>query len=194
MPGDVAPRRVGEHPLGQRLGRLALEVDDLPALRGAQRLAEVQVAVDPLDRRAGRSRPTASKTARSPSAYGASSGTHRERGVEPRGHRRGRASRALGGRASRGGEVLGQHRVDLGHRLAEPRAASAAKSPPTSSACRSASANRLRTLVSASSQPSLAVRRNCCSIASWSGSPPASSRSIRRASRRARRRCRSRRG
>ncbi len=55
---------------------------------------------------------------------------------------------------------------------ASPRRwASPAKSPPTSSAKRSASAKRLRTLVSASSQPSLAVRRNCCSIASWNFSP-----------------------
>ena len=48
-PGDVAPAGVGQLPLGQRLGRLALEVDDLPALDGAQGLAEVQVAVDLLD-------------------------------------------------------------------------------------------------------------------------------------------------
>ena len=53
------------------------------------------------------------------------------------------------------------------------RADSPAKSPPTSSACRSASVKRLRTLTRARSQPSLAVRRNCWSMArcTWSSSP-----------------------
>src|SRR5690606_26782136 len=43
--GDVAPRGVGLAPVGERLGRLALEVDDLPVDDRAQRLTEVQVAV-----------------------------------------------------------------------------------------------------------------------------------------------------
>ena len=46
--GDVAPHQVGTDPLGERLGRLALEVHDLPALDGAQRLPEVEVAVHAL--------------------------------------------------------------------------------------------------------------------------------------------------
>ena len=51
-----ARSRTGESspvPLGQRLGRLALEVEHHPAVRGAQHLAEVVVAVDPLHRHAG---------------------------------------------------------------------------------------------------------------------------------------------
>ena len=70
--------------------------------------------------------------------------------------------------------VLGQVGVHLGESRRRAGAASPAKSPPTSSACRSASANRSRTLASARSQPSLAVRRNSWSIAEVDAAPPSS--------------------
>jgi hypothetical protein len=50
--GDVAQREVGHGALGQRAQRLALEVEQHPApSRGLQHLAQVQVAVDALQRR-----------------------------------------------------------------------------------------------------------------------------------------------
>ena len=52
------------------------------------------------------------------------------------------------------------------------RAASPAKSPPTSSARRSASANRSRTEASAIAQPSAELPAKSCSMASVVGSPP----------------------
>ena len=74
-PGDVAPRGVGQHPLGERLGRLALEVDDLPAQHGAQGLAEVQVAVDPLHVQLAERLQRVVGTAQAAAVLGASSGT-----------------------------------------------------------------------------------------------------------------------
>ena len=54
-PGDVAHREVGQRALGQRPQRLALEVEQHPAALGrVQHLAEVVVAVDPLQRRPAR--------------------------------------------------------------------------------------------------------------------------------------------
>jgi hypothetical protein len=85
------------------------------------------------------------------------------------------AARAACSPASRVWRGKCSARVSWVSRSATPsRAASPAKSPPTSSAWRSPSAKRLRTLARASSQPSLAVRRNCWSIASCSTWPSTS--------------------
>ena len=88
-----------------------------------------------------------------------------ERGVEPPVHGGGEALQLLGGGRSSAGKCSASVAWVSRQRLAEPRRPRPAKSPPTSSACRSASAKRLRTLASARSQPSVAVRRNCWSIA-----------------------------
>ena len=148
-----------------RADRLALEVEQHPAVDGAQRLAEVQVAVDALDRRAGTSSTRELvERARSPAS---TVGELRRRPRAPR--RGGRASppprsRSCAGVSSSVPNAVGQVGVHLGD-AAPSRWASPAKSPPASSACRSASAIRSRTLVLASSQPSVAVVMNSCSIA-----------------------------
>src|SRR5215213_10233064 len=61
---------------------------------------------------------------------------------------------------------------------APSRSLSAAKSPPTSSACRSPSAYRSRTLAVASRQPSLALGTNVCSIATVAAGTAGSGSSI----------------
>ena len=117
-PGHVAPRRVRQLPLGQRLGRLALEVDDLPPVRGAQGLAEVQVAVDLLDVEAAE---VGDLVEGGPQALGVllQLGYDGQRGVQARGHRRGQLGGG-GGRPGLGGEVLAQGVVHVAERLAEP--------------------------------------------------------------------------
>ena len=50
MPATSRHGESGRTRSAERLGRLALEVDDLPALDGAQGLAEVEVAVHALRR------------------------------------------------------------------------------------------------------------------------------------------------
>ena len=117
-PGDVAPDRVGQQPLGERLGRLALEVDDLPPLDRAQRLAEVQVAVDLLD-------VDAVEVAEPPE--GGAQAVHVGRqvrydvegGVEPALHRVGQGGRRRGVTLL-DREVRGQVGVHLGERRTEP--------------------------------------------------------------------------
>ncbi len=133
---------------------------------GAQRLAEVQVAVDLLDVQspersaAGRTTPAAPR--RAPRAR-----------VRPAAPASSRALICVGERRCR--RAASPAAKLLGERLRAPRAAPRRAGPTRRrsrrrprAACRSASAKRLRTLASARSQPSLAVRRNCCSIASCS--------------------------
>ncbi len=118
-PGHVAPRRVRQLPLGQRLGRLALEVDDLPALRGAQGLAEVQVAVDPAGRRGRRAWTRAPNAARSVAACSASSGTTPSAASSRPVIVGGELGRGRG-RPGLGRELVAQGLVHLAQRLAEP--------------------------------------------------------------------------
>ena len=81
-------------------------------LHGAQDLAEVEVAVDPLDGRrlAGSAATTSSKAARSPSAYGSQLGTTSQRGVEPGLHALGAGGRARSAVQRLGGERVGERR------------------------------------------------------------------------------------
>ena len=116
MPATSRQTRSGRHPLGQRLGGLALEVDDLPALDGAQRLAEVEVAVHPLGGGglAGGAQPgdAAEGLAQRVGVLGSSSGHDRQRDLEPGQHRVGERGQVVG--APRlGGELLGEHVVHL---------------------------------------------------------------------------------
>ena len=147
--------------------RLALEVDQHPAGDGAQRLAEVQVAVDALhgDRRRPAS-PTSSNVSRRPSATSRRSGTIVDGAVAAGlAHRRGALAQLAGRRlagAERRGEV-GVHLRRRPRRAARPRRRSRRR--PRRRAGR-ASAIRSRTLVLASSQPSVAVVMNSCSMAS----------------------------
>ena len=155
--GESASRRSASG-----LDGLALEVDQLPAQRGAQRLAEVEVAVD----RAGH-------VCRGHAAAAREDLLSASRCCGQLGYDARRGRQATPHRARR--SAVDVERLEWRTRRASTRCTSAtaapsrwdspAKSPPTSSACRSASANRLRALASARSQPSLAVRRNCCSIA-----------------------------
>ena len=191
-PGHVAPRRVRQLPLGQRLGRLALEVDDLPAVRRCAGSGRGAGRRGSAGRRGRRACETASNAARSVV------GVLRQLGYDAAARRRaGRSSIAASSAAAAAGRVSEgkwSRRASCTSRSASPsRVDSPAKSPPESWACTSGSANSERTLASARSQPSLAVRRNCCSIASCSTPlrPPGRRR---RASRRARRRDRSRPG
>ena len=115
----VAPDRVGLEPLGERLGRLALEVDDLPALDGAQGLAEVQVAVDLLHLDGVELAQPGERLAQ-PALVGRQVGYDVERGDEPALHRPGQLAQGVG-LAPLDREVLGQVGVHLGQRDAEPR-------------------------------------------------------------------------
>ena len=190
-PGDVAPRRVGQLPLGERLGRLALEVDDLPAVRRCAGSGRGAGRRGPAGRRGRRAAATSSKAAPEPVGVLLQLRVRRQRG-----RRGGRSSSAASSAAARGRPGLG--REVLAQRRRAPRAAPRRAGSTrrrsrrrTRAACTSGSANRLRTLARARSQPSVAVRRNCWSIASCErlarrGRP--------RASRRARRRARTRPG
>ena len=116
-PGDVAPRGVGQDPLGQRLGRFSLEVDDLPTLRRAQGLPEVEVAVHALDG----PRPDRADGTEELTQCRAVLGQLRndvQCGVEPLGHRLGQL-RVVGRGSLTRREVLGQECVHLAHGLAQ---------------------------------------------------------------------------
>ena len=159
--GDVAQRRVRADALGERRRGLALEVDHQPAVRGAQRLPEVQVAVHALGgQRAGQRRD------------GVVDGVDRARRARParaprrRTRRAGRATRrpARGGRPRRWGAPARSSACTTAT-VSPSRDASAAKSPPTSSARRSPSASRSRTLAWAIAQPSAEFAAKSCSMA-----------------------------
>ena len=105
----------------QRLGRLALEVDDVPTVQGAQHLTQVQVAVDPLQVEAGRvvagpvegrhgspSRCSASDGTRSAAAFASARIAVEDASTSSRAGRTVRAERA------------GQVGVHRGDRLAQP--------------------------------------------------------------------------
>jgi hypothetical protein len=62
--GDVAERRARRGPLRDRPRRLALEVEDEQAIARAQDLADVEVAVDALERRRLAGRSSAASSAR----------------------------------------------------------------------------------------------------------------------------------
>ena len=145
-PGHVAPGRVGQQALGERLGRLALEVDDLPALDGAQGLAEVQVAVDLLDvdpvevaepaerlaqpgRRTapGRARRRARRRAGPPSPSASASSAARRRAARPGSARPGR--RAPRRARCRGGRPRRRSRRRPRRRAGRPRRTGCARSP-----------------------------------------------------------------
>ncbi|BCJ34614.1 hypothetical protein Athai_21170 [Actinocatenispora thailandica] len=118
-PGDVAQRRVRQHPLGQRLDRFALEVDQQPAGRGAQRLPEMQVAVDALHR--ARRRDVGDRGELGPER-GRVPGQLRHRAHrlgEPADHRRGQVRLPVGVplAGTQRGDQVGVHLRD---RLAEP--------------------------------------------------------------------------
>ena len=173
-PGHVAPRRVRQLPLGQRLDRLALEVDDLPARarcagsgRGAGRRGSAGRRGRPAWRRR-RTSPAASR--RAPPARVRRRVAASSRPVMI-------AASSAAAAAGRVSEGKWSRRASCTSRSASPsRVASPAKSPPDSWACTlGRRANSDRTLASARSQPSLAVRRNCCSIASCRRSGPPSS-------------------
>ena len=152
--------------LGERAGRLALEVEQHPAVQGAQHLAEVEVAVDPLHRRPGRSSAaSSSNAARSASAYGASS-AHLGGGARPAG----RACRSASARSSLRSSApvrqrVGQRRVHLRGRRAEPLRLAGEVTADLVGVQVAPRRSRSRTLVGASSQPSVAPLRNAWAIA-----------------------------
>ncbi len=118
--GDVPQRGLRFAPFGDRLGRLALEVQQDPAVRGAHGLAEVQVAVDPLDRQAvrmGVGHLAEGRAEGAPVAHQPRDGG--DRAVQPVGHRGGQLPGlppVQPGHRHRPGE----HPVDLGGGPAEP--------------------------------------------------------------------------
>ena len=190
-PGHVAPRRVraaaarpAAWPARPRSRRSSSPARCAGSGRGAGRRA-------PAGRRGRRARRPSSNAARSALGVLGQLGYDGERGLEPAGHRRRPARPPRRPARSRRGSARAARRAPRAapRRAGSPRRRSRRR---TSSACSSGSANRVRTLASARSQPSLAVRRNCWSIASWSG--PRRRAVEPRASRRARRRARSRPG
>ena len=174
MLGDVAQRRVG---CRARAGRSTIgsPSKSMTTQRCTVRrtCAEVQVAVDALRpstprRCAPRTRRRSRAARASSSSSGATAGPP---SVQPRAHRRGLRARTSSAPASRMSRTPRRDRRAPRPIATPSRSASPAKSPPASSACRSASAIRSRTLALASSQPSVAVVMNSCSIASECGSP-----------------------
>ena len=161
-------------------GRLALEVEDLPARRGAQRLAEVEVAVHALHATSaavGPARAVVVRALAAPGAYGRSAGTSARASVEAGLHRRrpgapparasstdvGSAARSdgvhLGGDPAQplglGREVAARRRRGAGRPRRTGRARWPARSsqpsvPPTRNSCRRARS----TPSSLSAQPS----------------------------------------
>ena len=163
--------------LGQRPGRLALEVEQHPAGVGAHDLPEVVVAVDALDGRPG---PAARRAARvgvaEPVRVSAPARARPRVAARACRHRLGqrRASASVGARRCERARPASA----CTSAVAVPsRSDSPAKSPPD--LVRRAGrprANRSRTLASASFQPSVPARRNASTTArSWSSpSTPAS--------------------
>ena len=99
MPAMSRQTLSGATPLGHRLGRLALEVDDLPARRGVQRLAQVEVAVHPLG--VQRAAPSASKQRAARRRRASSAGAIDRGPLQPLLHHRRRAWRRAPGRSER---------------------------------------------------------------------------------------------
>ncbi len=118
--GDVAQGGLWFAALVDRLGRLALEVQQHPAVRGAHRLPEVQVAVDALDGQAvgvGVGELLEGGAQCGPEAE--QSGDGGDGAVEPVGHRGGQSS-GLRAVEPGDGHRAGEHPVHFGGGPAEP--------------------------------------------------------------------------
>ena len=161
--------------LGERPGRLALEVQEHPAVVGAQHLAEVEVAVHPLQLRAR------SVSARQPSKT--ASQTRREcarpaAGTSPPPRPAAASCRCAARPSSRRpaavrvGSACGEQRRAPRGRRPEPLGLGRrSRRRPRRRAGRPRRRGRARSRA-ASAQPSVAVRRNACSTPSVVGSVP----------------------